>query len=483
MLFNSAGFLIFFPIVALIYYLIPNRFRYIWIFLTSYFFYMCWNPKYGFLLFGVTLITYFSARAMERVAGRENSHRTKKWILGITVAVCLLILCFFKYLDFAANTFETIFEMLHIGIGVPRFSIVIPVGISFYLFQSLGYVIDVYRGKVSAEKNLILYAAYISFFPQLVAGPIERADKLLPQFPAEHRFDYQKTKNSLLLMLWGFFMKIVIADRIAIYVDAVYDNYESFGGWLLILATVLFAFQIYCDFAGYSLIAKGAAGVMGFELVNNFDSPYCASGVREFWSRWHISLTGWFRDYVYIPLGGNRKGKVRKHINTFIVFLLSGLWHGSNWSYVLWGGLNGLYIILEDLLHVKLPKAFGRVIGTIVTFLLVDISWIFFRAPDIGTSFRIIKSMLTFSNFGSFFDNTVNYYIMDNRNFVLIFICLAVLMVVDIAHYNKVSFRAMIARQKIGVRWAFYWAFTMCILIFGVWGPGFDKAAFIYFRF
>ena len=483
MVFNSAGFLIFFPIVTLIYYLIPNRFRYIWIFLTSYFFYMCWNPQYGLLLFGVTLITYISARTIERFARSEGSNRSKRWILGITIALCLLILSFFKYFTFIENTVETVFKIAHIGIGLPRFSIIIPVGISFYLFQSLGYVIDVYRGRVAAEKNLILYAAYISFFPQLVAGPIERADKLLPQFMSEHKFDYKSTKNNLILMLWGFFMKIVIADRIAIYVDAVYDNYESYGGWLLIVATFLFAFQIYCDFAGYSLIAKGAAGVMGFELTNNFNSPYCASGVREFWSRWHISLTGWFRDYLYIPLGGNRKGKLRKYINTLIVFLLSGLWHGASWSFVLWGGLNGLYIVLEELFYVKLPKVLGRVFGTVFTFILVDISWIFFRASGIRNSFRIIKSMLTFSNFESFFDNTVNYYIMDNKNFILIFICLALLIAVDIAHYNKVDFCAVIARQKIVVRWVFYWAFAMSIIIFGVWGPGFDKTAFIYFRF
>lgn len=487
MLFNSAEFLIFFPIVVLCYYLIPHKLRYIWIFITSYFFYMCWNPVYSLLLLGTTALTYLAA------IGLEKKSRSKL-ILTLTVVICVVLLGIFKYSLYITKTLEGILSIAHLNVSFPAFSIVIPVGISFYLFQSMGYVIDVYRGKVKAERNFILYAAYISFFPQLVAGPIERADKLLVQFYEKHSFDYEKVKRNLLLMLWGFFMKIVVADRIAIFVDKVYDNYETFGGWLLILATVFFAFQIYCDFAGYSLIAKGAAGVMGFELMDNFKSPYCACGIREFWARWHISLTSWFRDYVYIPLGGNRKGKLRKYINTMIVFLLSGLWHGPSWSFVFWGGLNGGFIVLEEIvgnirtklvnkIGFELPAILRKVFGTVITFVMADFAWIFFRASGLKNAVNIIRSMLTFENANALFDNTINYSIMDLKNFGMIIVGIVILFIVDISHNHDIHFRDIIERQKLGIRWAIYIFMIMSVLIFGVWGPGFEKAAFIYFQF
>lgn len=455
---------------------------------------MCWNPVYSLLLLGVTFVTYLSGRIIEKLKAKENAEKKTKLVLGATIVSCILVLALFKYLDYIFNTLCIFFRIAHIGINVPTVSLVIPVGISFYLFQSMGYVIDIYRGKINSERNFILYGAYISFFPQLVAGPIERADKLLPQFYEEHKFDFERVKSNLLLMLWGFFMKIVIVDRIAIFVDGVYNNYEIYGGVPLIVATLLFAFQIYCDFAGYSLIAKGAAGVMGFELMDNFNSPYCASGVREFWSRWHISLTSWFRDYVYIPLGGNRKGKVRKYINTIIVFLLSGLWHGPSWSFVFWGGLNGMYIVLEELflkakdrifsfLHIKLPRIISKTLGIVVTFILVDFSWIFFRSTGLKDGIKIIKSMLTFSNVSAFMDNTVFYNIIEKKNFIMIFVAILILVFLDICHYNGIRLRTVISRQNIVVRWCFYWTLIMSILIFGIWGPGFDQAAFIYFQF
>lgn len=494
MLFNSGEFLVFFPFVVLCYYLIPQKFRYIWLFLCSYFFYMCWNVAYGLLLFGTTLVTYIGARMLEGAGEEPSGIKRKNRILAIVILLGIGTLGIFKYAQFAINTVQSVLGIAHVKIGLPVVSIVVPVGISFYLFQSVGYVIDVYRGTIKAEKNFILYATFISFFPQLVAGPIERANRLLPQFKEEHFFDYKAVKDSLLLMLWGFFIKLVIADRIAIFVNIVYDGYEAFDGWIVILATVLFAFQIYCDFAGYSIIAKGAAGVMGFELMDNFKAPYCASGIREFWARWHISLTQWFRDYIYIPLGGNRKGKLRKYLNTIIVFFVSGLWHGADWSYVLWGTLNGVYIVLEEVtgkgreklagfLRMKPTNVIRKLLGVVCTFILVDFSWIFFRASGIGNAVQIIKKMLSATDIHVLFDNTIHFMILERKNVWLMFLSILILIVVDVCHCKEIHFRELLAKQHMVIRWAFYWVFLMTILIFGVWGPNYSQSAFIYFQF
>ena len=355
-------------------------------------------------------------------------------------------------------------------------------------------MIDVYRGEIKAERDFFLYAAFLSFFPQLVAGPIERADRLMPQFREEHRYDRREVNSNLILMLWGLFMKMVIADRAAIFVDAVYNNYTNFTGWILVIATVIFAFQIYCDFAGYSLIAMGAAGVMGFRLMENFKSPYCAKGIREFWARWHISLTGWFRDYVYIPLGGNRHGKARKYFNTLIVFFCSGLWHGANWSFVLWGVLNGLFIVLEEIFHdlgVRLRhgnvtnkhSVIKDLLHTMFTFLLVDFTWIFFRANNVKEAVSIIGRMRFLDDFYVFYGNTIHNYVMDRYSFLALLISILLLMIVDICHNRGIHFRVSIAKMNLPVRWVLYIGLIMSILIFGVWGPGFDETAFIYFQF
>lgn len=497
MLFNSFEFLIFFPLVVLVYYLIPHKVRYIWILITSYYFYLNWNVLYGSILLGITAVTYIAALLIDkRMSAEHGSKKGRgKAILISAIILCLAVLAVFKYSDFIVANLQKALSVIKLNIHLSnRFSLVLPVGISFYIFQSLGYVIDVYRRNVRAEKNFMLYAAFISFFPQLVAGPIERADKLLPQFSEKHIFDLSKVKANLLLMLWGFFMKVVVADRIAIFVDRIYDDYTNLNGWLLLMATVLFAFQIYCDFAGYTTIAIGAAGVMGFELMDNFKSPYCATGMRDFWARWHISLTGWFRDYVYIPLGGNRKGKIRKEINTIIVFLLSGLWHGANWSFVLWGGLNGLFIAIEDLtenvrrkvgdiLKIKSEMPVFRVIRTIVTFVLVDFTWIFFRANGTKDALLIIKEMLHLENINVFYDNTIHFYIMEKHIFFMMLVSILILIVVDICHNHNIHIRSLVEKGNIVLRWIFYLGLIMAVLVFGVWGPSFDDTAFIYFQF
>lgn len=343
MLFNSYQFLIFFPVVTLIYFLIPHKIRYIWLLIASYFFYMCWNTKYALILLFSTAVTYVGGILISKANKVEDNRKKiiyKKVFVALSFIINLSILFLFKYFDFAIDNINRILAVLNIQLLNPKFDVVLPVGISFYIFQALGYTVDVYREDVKAERNFLKYALFVSFFPQLVAGPIERSKNLLEQMYEKHYFEAQRVKDGLLLMIWGGFQKIVIADRIAIVVDTIFNKFPEYGGMYIIVAAILFAFQIYCDFSGYSIIAVGAAKVMGFRLMENFNAPYFSMSISEFWRRWHISLSTWFKDYVYIPLGGNRKGKIRKYINIMIVFFVSGLWHGASWNYIVWGGLN-----------------------------------------------------------------------------------------------------------------------------------------------
>ena len=307
MLFNSIEFLIFFPVVVLLYYIIPERFRYLWLLTASYYFYMGWNAKYALLLLLSTIVTYLSGVLIDAVYGSSYEESRKlflnKAILAGSFIINLGVLFFYKYYDFAGEIVAKICSRFNIAVVFPVFDVILPVGISFYTFQALSYTMDVYRGDIYAEKNFFRYALYVSFFPQLVAGPIERSKNLLKQLSVPTKFNFELARDGFLLMLWGYYLKIVMADRIAIVVNTVYNDYNSFPGWYLIIATVLFAFQIYCDFAGYSTIAIGAAEILGINLMDNFNAPYTARSVADFWKRWHISLTSWFRDYLYIPLG------------------------------------------------------------------------------------------------------------------------------------------------------------------------------------
>lgn len=492
MLFNSTDFLIFFPIVVLLYYLIPHRFRYLWLLACSYYFYMCWNAKYALLLLASTLITYLSGLFLEMVTDKKRKWR--RLIAGGSFVLNLSILFFYKYIDFFLQNLQKILHYIHIDVQFSSFNLVLPVGISFYIFQALSYTMDVYRGKIRAEKNFLRYALFVSFFPQLVAGPIERTPNLLKQFYDKHSFCFEQVKDNLLLMGWGYFMKMVIADRIAIFVDEVYRNYLMYGGWYLIIATMLFAFQIYCDFAGYSTIAIGAAGVMGFKLTDNFHSPYCAVSMKDFWSRWHISLTSWFRDYLYIPLGGNRKGKFRKYLNQIIVFLVSGLWHGAMWSFVVWGGLNGLFLVIGEItasVREKIRKMLGwkpeavsnKIISAILTFFLVDFTWIFFRSSGTKEASLILKSIVQVKNIGILFDGSLYKLGLDQRNFALMLLSILLLMIVDICHNRGIRIRKWIASQNLWFQWLVYILLIESILVFGIWGVGYDKASFIYFQF
>lgn len=304
----------------------------------SFYFYMSWNPKYIFLILTTIIITYFSGIGISK-AHKKGSIIEKKFFATVSIALNLMILFFFKYFDFAIDSINRSLQMGDFKLLNPTFDVLLPVGISFYTFQALSYTMDVYRDEnFKVERHFGRYALFVTFFPQLVAGPIERSKNLLSQFYEEHYFDYQRVKNGLLLMIWGLFQKIVIADRAAIVVNTVYNNLTAYTGFEVIVATMFFAVQVYCDFCGYSDIAIGASRVMGFNLMTNFRQPYFSQSIKEFWRRWHISLSTWFRDYVYIPLGGSRCSKIKKYRNLMITFLVSGLWHGANWTYVVWGG-------------------------------------------------------------------------------------------------------------------------------------------------
>ncbi|ERJ93747.1 alginate O-acetyltransferase AlgI family protein, partial [Treponema lecithinolyticum ATCC 700332] len=349
MLFHSIKFFIFFPIVTILYLFFVRVIKKNWLnqlllLAASLYFYACWNPKYLLLILSSVFITWASGILMT-----DKPQRYKKIVLFMSLLSNLGILFFFKYYNFFANTINILYTKLHIHTQIPAFNVLLPVGISFYTFQALGYSIDVYRGAVKPEKNIITYALFVTFFPQLVAGPIERTGHLLPQFKSNHDFDYTRVTDGLKLALWGMFKKIVIADQLAVYVDKVYSSPTEYQSIALILATVFFAFQILCDFSGYSDIAIGCAKILGFSLNKNFDSPYLARNIADFWKRWHISLSTWFRDYLYIPLGGNRCFCIRHYFNLLITFILSGLWHGASITFIFWGLIHGLFLVIGNI--------------------------------------------------------------------------------------------------------------------------------------
>ncbi len=490
MLFNSLEFLIFFPIVTLGYFLIPHRVRYLWLLLTSYYFYMCWNPRYALLMAASTFFTWLGGAVISAVKNKK----AQKAAVGLNFAVNLLILFFFKYFAFTVDNVNNLLSIFNIAPMNIQFDVILPVGISFYTFQALGYTMDVYRGEIKHEKNILRYALFVSFFPQLVAGPIERSKNLIHQLAERHSFSYDRVASGLLLMLWGFFQKLVIADRAAILVDTVYKNPTSFYGFHLAVATVLFAVQIYCDFASYTTIARGAARVMGMELMDNFNVPYFARSIADFWSRWHISLTNWFRDYLYIPLGGNRKGKLRKYLNIIIVFFASGLWHGASWTYVAWGLLHGIMRIVGDLtknlrnliltlINVDIKKPYYAVFQGIITFFLVSIAWVFFRAQSISSAFWILRKI--------FFD--FRPYLLANGGLLemglkapdlaVLFLAIAVLFFADGLKYKKIGANKLILNMHIVLRFTLILSLLFATLVFGIYGAGYTSSQFIYFQF
>lgn len=494
MLFNSIDFLIFFPIVTLLYCVMPRKARYLWLLLASYYFYMCWNPKHAILLAVSTGITWICGLLIPRA----NRRWVKRTVVAGGVCTNLAMLFFFKYFAFFRQICNRIFSALHIQTWDRQFDILLPVGISFFIFQALGYLIDVYRGKIEAEKNPLRYALFVSFFPQLVAGPIERSENLLGQLKnldKERLFSYRKVVDGLILMVWGLFIKMVIADRVAILVNTVFENYHMYGTVALAAGAIGFALQIYCDFMGYSTIAVGAAKVMGFTLMENFETPYFAKSVGEFWRRWHISLSTWFRDYLYIPLGGNRCSRFRKYCNVMLTMTLSGLWHGANWTYVAWGLLHGAYQVVGDLtkkwrksiysaVHAKTESFSFRLAQGISTFLLVDVAWIFFRAPSISDALEYCRRMVVKWDPWSFFDGTVYTLGLDRPEMNILAAAVVILLLVDVLRYKKkMDIAGFLQEQCIWFRWIVIFALIIAVLVYGVYGINFESQQFIYFQF
>ena len=490
MLFNSLDFLFFFPIVTLLYFLIPHKVRYLWLLGASYYFYMCWNPKYALLMLTSTAITYASGLLIDR-ADKQGSDRLKNIWVAISFISNLAILFLFKYFDFALQNINRILSFAGIQLIQPSFSLLLPVGISFYTFQALSYTMDVYRHDVIPERNFLKYALFVSFFPQLVAGPIERSSNLIHQLSERHYFDLHRAARGLCLMLWGFFQKLVIADRAAIFVNTIYNDPNNYAhvGFVPILATILFAFQIYCDFSSYSDIARGAAEIMGFSLMKNFDTPYFSQSVAEFWRRWHISLSTWFRDYVYIPLGGNRKGTIRKYVNLMIVFAVSGLWHGASWNFVIWGMLNGFYQVFGALTMPVRNRIAGhsdlfsaRLGRMIITFSLICFSWVFFRANSTTEAIILLKNMIQLNPW-VFSDGTLLTFGFDWADWTVLVTSLLVLLGVSTAKYNGVEIRSWFFRQELWFQYLIVLGAVFTVLVFGIYGSSYDASQFIYFQF
>lgn len=496
MLFNSLQFIVFFPIVILVYFLIPGRIRYIWLLAASYFFYMCWNPKYALLLFFSTAVTYASGLLLRR--WREYSGR-RRGVVAASLIVNFGILLVFKYLDFAWHNLSAVLGRLHISVPESTLTLLLPVGISFYVFQAVGYTIDVYRGTVEAERNFGRYALFVSFFPQLVAGPIERSRNLLPQLKAMadlKLWDSERLQKGALVMLYGYILKMVLADRAALYVDTVFDvnNLGAYQGITVFLGAALFAVQIYCDFAGYTYIAVGAAQIMGIELMDNFNAPYFAVSFKDFWDRWHISLSTWFRDYLYFPLGGSRKGKIRKFLNILIVFGVSGLWHGASWHYVVWGGLHGVCRVAGELtqrwrnrawkkLKVKTDVFSFRLWRMTFMFAAVSVIWIFFRAEAVSQAVILLRSMVSVWNPWVLFDGSLLTLGLDGKDWNVLLLAMALLFAVDLLRVKKVSLPELYVKQNLVFRWLVILAGVCSVLVFGIYGADYNAARFIYFQF
>lgn len=396
------------------------------------------------------------------------------------------ILLLFKYIDFSIQVLNSILDQFGRSVLIPKYNYLLPIGISFYIFHSISYLIDVYKRKVSAEHNFLTYALFLSFFPQLTAGPIERAKSLMQQIHEEHTFDFDAMRNGLLRMLWGYYLKLMIADRAAIFVNAVFDMPSQYEGVFVILAAILFAVQIYSDLAGYALIVQGAAEVMGFRLTDNFSAPYFAASVGEFWQRWHISLSAWFHDYLYIPLGGSSKGKICQYRNVIVVFLAIGIWHGVDASYIVWGLIHSLYLILEDWKeHVfkNRKKRIPKWLRILITFCLVDFAWIFFRADNLQTACDMIVSMFTVHNWWMLWDLSIYQPGLGKVDFLILLFSVLLLLFADFVSCKKIELRQIITGKKLWFRWLVYYAAILGMLIFGIWGVENSSMAFLYLQF
>ena len=500
MLFNSWNFLVFFPVVVLVYCVVPKKIKALWLLAASYYFYMCWNPRYIALILFSTAATYFSGLGIDSVNRRfpdqeRKKKRLKKWIVAGCFTVNLAILCLFKYFDFFIQNLNTLLQGTGVAITNP-FSFVLPVGISFFTFQALGYIVDVYREEIPAEKNFIHYALFVSFFPQLVAGPIERSKNLLAEIreiPRKKMWDYERITSGLIIMVYGLFLKMVIADRVSLLADGIFNDYRQYNALGLWIGAGAFALQIYCDFAGYSTIAIGAARVMGFSLMENFDTPYFARSIREFWRRWHISLSTWFKDYLYIPLGGNRCSRARRYFNLMVTFLVSGIWHGAGWHFIAWGGLHGLYQIAGDLtksfrerilrlLRIRTDSGVHKLFQTALTAILVVIAWVFFRMESLPDALQYLQGMFLVPAFQG--SRSFHVLTFARSEWIVLLAGTLVVFLAGLVKYNlRMNVDEFLKTRSTALRWVLIYFLIFSVIIFGQYGPEYNPQAFIYFQF
>jgi alginate O-acetyltransferase complex protein AlgI len=481
MLFNSVEFLFFLPVVTILYFLVPAKVRWLLLLAASYVFFLSWIPEYIFLILISTSIAFISAIKLEN----ETDATSRRRYLWASIFINLGILIVFKYYNFINENVRMVFGTFTAAYPVPNLHLLAPLGISFYTLQIVGYLLDVYHRRLKAERNAGIFALFVSFFPQLAAGPIERGKNMLPQFHANHAFDYERVTGGLIRIAWGFFKKLVIADRLGLLVNTVYSNPGSYVGNPLILATYAFAIQIYFDFSAYSDIAIGTAQILGFDLKENFKQPYFSKSVPEFWRNWHISLSTWFRDYIFYPLRrsilGNNSTKTGNFlplvIPPMVTMLLSGLWHGAQWTFVVWGGLHGVFILLDmywnqkashRLNFIKLPEFVLSGWKMFVTFNLISFTWIFFRAHSLPDAFMIIRNLFVGLRFES---SGIGSIMPGGKYELLIALCaIALALLVDVLQHRNVSLRTFALRQPIWLRWSAYYVLFLIILIFGKFG-------------
>lgn len=475
MLFNSLAFALFLPFVFVIYWTLPHKYRWFLLLIASYYFYMSWNPKYVVLILLTTVISYVSALWIEK----SKNTRQKKIALLASLVICLGTLFFFKYFNFFSSSVQRALGFFSIKINPFALKVLLPVGISFYTFQTLSYVIDVYRGKSHAERHFGIYATFISFFPQLVAGPIERTENLLPQIKSEKQFDYESASYGMKLMAWGFLKKLAIADVMAPYVNTVFSSLQSHTGFDILIAIFFFSLQIYCDFSGYSDIAVGASKLLGINLISNFKSPYFSASIKEFWSRWHISLSTWFRDYVYIPLGGNRCKPFRRSANLLITFLVSGLWHGASWTFFAWGGVHALGQLVENMF--RKPKNSDNkaknILSVMMVFLFCTAGWIFFRAQSLRDAIYIFRRIFeAVKSPALFWSSTLG---LKKFDFIIMMLPVIILFAHDYFSKNIDVIDWVSGKHKY-IRWSVYF---VIIWIIYAYMPKNSVSEFVYFQF
>ena len=479
MIFNSFEFLWLFPLIFAVYYLITMRKSLIskypkignWtLLIISYGLYIKWEPVYVLIIFGVTAITYFSALIIEK----EQAYGKKKYLIYTGTILTLLPLLLFKYYNFLNDQLTIFLDSCGLSTGLPGLNWAMPLGISFFTFIALGYLFDVYYQRIEAEHNWWDYMLFVSFFPAIASGPINKAKDLLPQIKSSRAFNYTQAVEGLKWLMWGMFMKVVVADRIGALIDPLNTELIHMSGIDNFLVSILYTFQIYCDFAGYSFMALGVGKILGFELINNFNRPYFSQSITEFWRRWHISLSLWLKDYVYIPLGGNRCSRIHNYWNIFVTFLVSGIWHGANWTFIVWGILHGLFQIIEKALGLQKSNSEGciKIIRICITFLLANFVWIFFRRPTIGDACSQIERIFT--------NHDLSLKLLSSQASIFyVTIGLLVVIAKDIVDEYKVKSLQLMHHKYVLIRWASYLAIVSMILFFGV----FDSSQFIYVNF